>query len=767
MTKSAKKVLIALLFVVFVFAFALGLYQKPTKSLADSQFITMREVAQVRIVSDEGDGLANSGLKFNAQVEKSAYDALVDTYESVEAGIIIVPEDYVEAAGGYTLEKLGAFSVLDGKVYYKITEGFSLNEDNTHYIFANSIINIKPANYNRNFASVAFIKIIESDPEKATQLAEYDLYDDAYYIYSNLCTANVYDVAYQTFENYYTSDEEACAILKKYLDNVAVISGNDGKVEISNNGGEYYQSPFAIGKSIDGYYFIQQSPTAMTYNGERIKTLSVVDYVNKVKIYTDAVSNFATFNTDGTVTLEGKLQNQGIGWAAISKNYDNSYIAFEGNYGVGTYIDFTFKGNNLPQVTLFANEINGNITCGNTSADDYNTNGPKNTGFLIMNGMYTKTAWSQATGDVYSVSNGDRIMLLGPYRMHGATNFNMNTSSMVITSTVNEFEQNYLSTDTSGTEYKYTVGSFVQDGVVYIEISITNLTTNVTQTKLKSTGLSKAECEALGGNIIAFGCCKEDVASATTFKYSAPYQKSKDDVVSSGATFNYDGSVTLEGKLQNQGLGWVAISKSYENSYIAFEGNYGVGTYVDFTFVGNNLPQVTLFANEINGNMTCGNTSADDYNTNGPKNTGFLIMNGMYTKTAWSQATGDVYSVSNGDRIMLLGPYRMHGATNFNMNTSSMVITSTVNEFEQNYLSTDTSGTEYKYTVGSFVQDGVVYIEISITNLTTNVTQTKLKSTGLSKAECEALGGNIIAFGCVKEDYASGTTFKFSAPYTK
>ena len=616
------------------------------------------------------------------------------------------------------------------------------------------------------------------------------MYEGAYYLYSNSHTANIYDIAYACYEDrvseetegyfeiddgsglYGKLDSSEYTVLERYLDGVAVLSAENGQVSIANNGGTYYKSPYSIGNSIEGYYFVNQAPTALTYNGERVKDLSVIDNANKVKIYSDLLTEGAIFNADGTVTLEGRKNTTGLGTFAPT-NYNNSYLAFEGDFGVGTYIDFTFIGNNLPQVTLFANEINGCMGCGNTE-NNYETDGAKYTGFLLVNGWYTKTSWSQATGDIYETRYGDRVLIFGPERISRNANYMMSVADLAISSTVPELEQDTLSADTSGTKYRYTVGSYVgTDNCVYIEISITNLTTNVTQTKSKSTGLSKAECEALGGNIIAFGCVKEDYQSGTTFSYSAPYQVEKTGVVSNGAKYNRDGSVTLASKYPTNGIGWVGSVQKVDNSYVAFEGDYGVGTYVDFTFVGNNLPQVTLFANNITGDITGGGSSSSAK----PVNSGYILMNGMYFEKDGNAVTThdwankhlacmgpDKYGIDYGDGT------NIDINNNYNINETWLknnLKVSSDKYFTQYYLRTDTSGIVYKYTVGSYVESDIVYIDVAITNANTgDVLGTGKFNTGKTKTEIEKIGKNIIAYGCFKGG-TDGTTFTYTNPYTK
>jgi hypothetical protein len=328
------------------------------------------------------------------------------------------------------------------------------------------------------------------------------------------------------------------------------------------------------------------------------------------------------------------------------------------------------------------------------------------------------------------------------------------------------FTQNYLSADSSGTEYIYTVGSYESKSGVIIEVLIKDAKTEKSLAVAEyNTGKTKDEIEGLGGNIIAYATVKggEDMIN---FSFKEPYAvERKQEVISSGAIFNSDGSVDLEVRYPTGGIGWLSgVSKTLNNSYIAFEGEYGVGTYIDFTFTGNNMPQVALFANEINGNMSCGNASGADFTENGAKYKGYIIMNGLYGKT--SSGT----QVNYGDRLLCMGPYRIHSGVAYNegvANISKVTITSIKKEFTQNYLSSDTSGIVYKYTVGSFVQGETVHIDVALYNSATGDEIAKATyDTGKTEAEVEGLGGNIIVYGCVKGS-SDTTTFSYSEPYEK
>ena len=132
-------------------------------------------------------------------------------------------------------------------------------------------------------------------------------------------------------------------------------------------------------------------------------------------------------------------------------------------------------------------------------------------------------------------------------------------------------------------------------------------------------------------------------------------------------------------------------------------------------------------------------------------------MNGYY-----GTDIGNETYLRHGSKLLLLGPNRMDGKHNYNMDVSTLTITD-ASAFSQNSLGT----ANYKYTIGTYVDgDGTVVIDLVLTNLDTNKVTTATADTGKTKAEVEALGGNIIMYGCVKGG-TTPTTFKYTVPYTK
>ena len=99
-----NKVLTLLSVVTLVCAmFSMALLVKP-KAYAD---YTTNVAVQVEGASVRVNDAETSGIKFYARLNKTEYDQLYNDYDKkVKAGMIIVPTDYIESAGGYTF---GAF----------------------------------------------------------------------------------------------------------------------------------------------------------------------------------------------------------------------------------------------------------------------------------------------------------------------------------------------------------------------------------------------------------------------------------------------------------------------------------------------------------------------------------------------------------------------------------------------------------------------------------------------------------------------------------
>ena len=444
-------------------------------------------------------------------------------------------------------------------------------------------------------------------------------------------------------------------------------------------------------------------------------------------------------------------------------NLDNSYVAFKGEYGFNTYVDFYFTGNNMPQVLFFSNDISGNMT---------NTGGGR--GLLVMNGLMTSS----------EMIGGNNLVAFAPERL--SENYNDNGAARVLTLTeaagFGEFGQNNL---VAGKNYRYTLGTYEEEGLVVLDVSLyertgsgekiiysvqRGLSKNMPVTDengaqqydengnrlYQSVPLLASELEP--GNIVAYAGVKGR-GYDTVFTFGMPYDAG--DRTESGVTHNADGSVTLAGAatIPNPSKAQIAAVK---HSFYAFEGSYGINTFADFYFTGNNMPQVMLYADSLSGNLT---------NTRGGK--GILIMNGMVHGDNSDMDSSGNPQTYDKNVLRIFGPERI--SKNYDGTTPGSTVSGT--QYDTVFSSTAypemtmaglSPEKNYKYTVGSVPDNNERYIQIIIKfyeqtaggeysliydlQIPTNIEMTALES------------GSIIAYAGIKGE-GLATTFSFREPY--
>lgn len=79
-------------------------------------------------------------------------------------------------------------------------------------------------------------------------------------------------------------------------------------------------------------------------------------------------------------------------------NDDVPYVAYNGNYGAGSYLVVDFTGKNVPQLAFFADSITSSLVDG-------------------KQGLYIHTGMVKKNGDLVSDIDGGRITFLGPNKM--------------------------------------------------------------------------------------------------------------------------------------------------------------------------------------------------------------------------------------------------------------------------------------------------------------------------------------------------------------
>lgn len=383
---------------------------------------------------------------------------------------------------------------------------------------------------------------------------------------------------------------------------------------------------------------------------------------------TDISSKGATFNEDGTVTL--KNVNYANMTKALFTATENSYVSAQGAYGIGTEITLEFTGGNVPNVLLFADKVNGNMT----------SDGGK--GILIMPGNIQKTS-----------SRNQSFRIYGPNRMSG-TNVDAD-AGLTFTNATSEYNKNYyfLSrfNQSSTVNFKWVITTTLTETntvtlifKLYEKGTLVNTSTFATAL-IYGTDVSAGSIVILAG-INGSGSGNSFVPYDTTLKYTI------DDKLSKGATFNDDGTITLTN------VDYENRTKAYfdqkENSYVAKQGKYGIGTTVEIKGRGANLPYIMFGVDNVNGWLT----------EKGGK--GLLIMNGDMTSSG-----GELAST-----LYMYGPNRTDVGNwtglNGNPSLAYTVTGSSKNFYTINRLNNDCANRDWTitYTLALDETDGTLLI---------------------------------------------------------
>lgn len=719
-------------------------------------------VSQIVVDSDTpAEILLNS-----VTVYKNPY--VYEYYISGETLSDSMKEDVVE----YDFDAASADGFFDGENVHFIHEGY--------YVFDVEIQNAGGSVYDTYLVNV--IENLKGYEEMDTVTVSYDYYKSEYATWQAVEGAASYRVKVD-YENVMTTTEN-CTV-------------EGGVVSFKVN--DYLCTEYSYFQSFDLVVI------PLDAQGKQLK------YKNKpAKITCKNVSvapdgqKYAQFGLNSTVSYNPTTEvatvnilgqrTKGLGHQKITET-DNGYVAWKGDFGVGYYVDFTFVGNNIPNVCLFADKING----------DMSKHGGQ--GILVisgMNGLYK-------SGGHYKTLYSDSMVVFGPERMNGGTNAIVWDSYLTRLSGADtqKFTQDYLSKDVSGTRYRYVVGSYLQGEYIYLDLRLYDASNPTSEQLIHNQHVATNVhiSQVSGGNIIAFAPLKENAANSS-FTFKTPYQDAPialsgtdASVLSSGATFNADGSVTLKGYGLDgmDGSARMSYIAKLSASYIAWEGEYGTGNYVEFEFTGNNMPQVCFFADKINGSLTgytTKGTKPNDEVATANLNKGLLLQNGIFSVDS-DGVTNYESGAINSFRIW--GPYRISpksgAADNTFINLKMQELTDqslysyvsvkgdAKNAFVQGGSYTNAAGvtktleglaatyknTKFIYRVGTYEKDGNVYVDATLKNAETEEVVAKIDvNTGLLAAD--NYKGSIIAYAAGKgaNRYNNiqdpNTTFQYKAP---
>jgi len=304
--------------------------------------------------------------------------------------------------------------------------------------------------------------------------------------------------------------------------------------------------------------------------------------------------------------------------------------------------------------------------------------------------------------------------------------------------------------DESGRTYKLIVGTFGNaGGKVVVDIMLFDATTEEKIYDVQvETSYSVNEISA--GNIVLYGKIQGG-SETTTFEYDLPYERTPDPIkVSSyGAKENKDGSITLDGK-RLSGAPFATNVTKFNNSYLGLVGDYGIGSAVEIKFKGENLPNVTLFADKINGNMTSDGGS------------GLLLAGSVYNGNVnydnglWIHGMNRIYN--NGTQS---------GFYTWKDNEASLCSFRAAADYPyltRAKLAADATGREYTYTVSTKSNDsGKIVLLIKLAaDASGDLEAVNYNIEYETKyTEKDVKGTNVIIYGAVKGEDKS-TTFKYS-----
>ena len=192
---------------------------------------------------------------------------------------------------------------------------------------------------------------------------------------------------------------------------------------------------------------------------------------------------YQSITADMRATLNGGIYE---GYWDNIKNDDVPYIAYNGNYGTGTYVVVDFTGKNIPQLCFFAKDVTSSIVDG-------------------LAGIYVHTGMVERNGESISNYDGSRVTFLGPNKMEYTRpdadgrlgHFGSPDDSAPIS--INGLED--------GVRYRYVIG--IKNAIVgriELEILLINLDTAETVWEYTQVfGGSWITADYISGNIVMYG----------------------------------------------------------------------------------------------------------------------------------------------------------------------------------------------------------------------------------------------------------------------
>lgn len=215
------------------------------------------------------------GIRWTAKIRTADWEKLVTLYgeESVKAGVLVLPYDFLTNGVEFTVEALGAAKIPYQQIETDIFNKTASNDAGDGYSgFYASLVNIKEGNLNRKFIARAYISVTSGDATTC-YYGDYSAENQA---------RSIYEVSKKVIVSNTESEATKQFAMTGVLDKVVEVTVSGGAATLVQTDG--YTSPYSV--SVSGGTLII---TAAEASGADVNDIGVV-CVNG-KNYKPTVSN--------------------------------------------------------------------------------------------------------------------------------------------------------------------------------------------------------------------------------------------------------------------------------------------------------------------------------------------------------------------------------------------------------------------------------------------------------------------------------------------
>jgi hypothetical protein len=483
-----------------------------------------------------------------------------------------------------------------------------------------------------------------------------------------------------------------------------------------------------------------------------------------------AVNKVSTSNSENVI-LESSTVSEGANYTGpnTTGTINQSYLAFDGNYGYNDYFVADFTGKNLPNIAFFARNYNNSM---------YYADGSK-LGVVVVSGLTTYNGTLYTTGNQSSAYDAKGLLICGPRMIYNTGSNSAGNKDVVLrtSNTASIGRANLV----DGKKYRIIMGFVPGDDsraikLVYLLYSLTDnevvevfsLDTYNFFTNGWVEGMNRDDFCI--GSIVAYGHfgtptvldkvfnIYEDTNVANIFKDLNMATDSqhgvvvKDDgnvVIASLNMSSYNiynvklesnGSVTLKSGSVGAGGNYTGPNANdlINLSYLAFDDDYGFDDYFVADFTGKNMPELAFFAQNYNNSM---------YFQNGNKK-GIVVSSGI------TMYNGAINSILYGStKVNVSGPYMAHIGNSAGAGVSGSIMSDFDSKLARANLA---DGKHYRIIIGfSRVSDKVIRLNYCLIDLDSEqiVEEKMLDSWGLFNnpsfysESTDTLKGSVVAYG--------------------